>query len=412
MLNCKITKLPNNLTVVTDPITTVKSATVGIWSNIGSRIEKIETGGICHFLEHMVFKGTKNRTSFDISEQIENKGGYINAWTSKEKTSWYAKVLKDDVNLAFDILLDIVRNSTFPAEELEKEKGVILEEIKMYQDDPQDVVYNLYEKICYAGHPISYPIIGNEETIKSFSSKDFFSHLQHYYYPSNMVVVISGNFNENEFLQIVKEKTSDWIDKKTCIDLGNPVFKSAKELIIKKEVEQTSLVYALPGSSYKSANYYSMSIATTILGGGMSSRLFKEIREKRGLAYSIGSFLNTYTDCGSFAVHAGCSRENISLVINLIRAEIEQLAISFEDIELERAKNILKSSIVMSLESTSARCERIAGSILNFGELRDINHIIKKIDSVTKEDVLHLFSSLANEKESIALLSNSIVAGF
>jgi predicted Zn-dependent peptidase len=412
MLDPKIVKLDNNLTLVMDYIPHVESATVGIWSDIGSRVENLDDNGICHFLEHMVFKGTKNRTSFEISEHLENKGGYVNAWTSKEKTTWYAKVLKQDVNLALDVLLDIIRNSTFPPEELEKERGVIIEEIKMYQDDPQDVAYNLYDKLAYSGHSIAYPIIGNEANIRKFSSNDFLKHMEKYYYPSKMVIVISGNFNENNFLAEVKKLTSDWKDKTINMNLGTPSFKGGKELIVKKEIEQTNLIYGFKGLSYTDDDYYKMSIASTIFGGGMSSRLFTEIREKRGLAYSISSHASSYRDCGSFVISAGCAHDKATTVIDLAKEELEKVSKSIEDKELDRAKNLLKSSLVMSLESSYNRADRIANNILNYGKIRNVDDIIKKIDGVSKEEILGIFNGLLTSEETIAIVSNSDIKGF
>ncbi|MCL2566688.1 MAG: insulinase family protein [Alphaproteobacteria bacterium] len=412
MIAPRVIKLENNLTVVMDYIPHIESATVGIWSNIGSRVENVEDNGICHFLEHMVFKGTKNRTSFEINEILENKGGYINAWTSKEKTAWYAKVLKNDVNLAFEVLLDILRNSTFPAEELEKERGVIIEEIKMYQDDPSDVAYNLYDKLVYGEHALGFPIIGNEGNIRRFSQDTFFKHMQKYYYPSQMVVVISGNFNEESFLEQVKKLTHDWQDKSISLDKGNPAFNGKCELIVKKEIEQTNLILGWQGVSYVAEDYHKYSLAATIFGGGMSSRLFTEIREKRGLAYSINSFLNAFADCGTLAVSAGCSHDKAIEVINLVKEELQKVAFGVEDKELERAKNLLKSSIVMSLESSYNRASNFAGNILNFGKIRDVNELISKIDRVEKEEIIGIFQSLLKSQETIAVVSNAGIKGF
>ncbi|MFL1781338.1 Insulinase family protein [Candidatus Hepatincolaceae symbiont of Richtersius coronifer] len=410
MLNAKITYLNNGLTVVTDYLPYVNSATLGIWAKIGSRIENKANNGICHFLEHMVFKGTKKRTSFEISENIESRGGYMNAWTSKEKTAWYAKVLKDDINLALDILFDILKNSTFPPEELAKEKGVIIEEIKMYLDSPQDLAYNLYEKLCYNDNPLAYPIIGNEENINRFTSQDFINHTKKYYQPSKMVLVISGNFNEEEFFAELHKQNADWIDKPLNIHLQVPIFSSKHEIIIKKDIEQTALIYGLNGYSYKDEDYFKASVANTILGVGMSSRLFVEIREKRGLAYSVDSFLNSYEDCGTFAVQVGCNKDNVKLVIGLIKEEIAQTSNTLLDEEIEKAKNQLKSGILMSLESTSSRCERLAANILNFNEIRDLNKLISKINAVSKNDVIDVFNRLLSSKETIALVSNSDLA--
>ena len=407
MSNVKVITLENGLTVVMDHLESVESATVGLWSKVGSYIETDKNNGICHFLEHMVFKGTKRRDTFQISEEIEAKGGYLNAWTSKEKTAWYAKVLKNDVALAVDIVFDLIRNSTFPTDELEKEKGVIVEEIKMYLDDPSDLAYNLYDKICYNGSSIAMPIIGNEATVNSFTSQDFFNHLNTYYSPKDMVCVISGNFNEQQFLDSLNLHNSGWVNNIILPKREVPVFKSAKEIIIKKEIEQTTLIYGLEGYGYLDEDYYKASVTNAILGGGMSSRFFVEIREKRGLAYSVNSSLHSYINCGSFAVSVGCNKDKALEVIKLIKEEIAVTRVELQDKEIEKSKNQLKSSVLMSLENTRNRAERFAGNILNLGKIKESQDIINSIDAVSREDILAVLDRFLNSKESIAVVSNA-----
>lgn len=395
----------NNLTVVLDYIPDMYSVTLGLWTNIGSRVENETNNGICHFLEHMVFKGTKTRSSFNISEEIENKGGYINAYTSKEKTAWYAKVLKEETALGMDIIFDIVKNSIFPEEELKKEKGVIIEEIRMYNDSTQDIVHNLYDSLCYSGNSLSYPIIGNEKTINSFTRSTFIDHINKYYFPSNMIVIASGNFDKKVLLQSIESHVKDWVDKKINTEKVTPEFCSNKKVLVKKDIDQTNIIYGLNGYSYSSENYFKASILNYIMGDGMSSRLFIEIREKRGLAYFVHSFLNSYSDCGTWSVQVGCSANNVNIVLDIIREEMLK-AKNITKKELEKAKNQIKSSLLISLENTTSRCERIAHNLINYGEIRDINNIIKKIDSITLDDTLDILNLISSSKETIAVVSN------
>jgi predicted Zn-dependent peptidase len=405
MLNAKIKKLSNNLTIVTDYIPTVSSATVGLWSNIGSRVENDKNSGICHFLEHMVFKGTKNRTAFQLSEEIEARGGYMNAWTSKEKTTWYAKVLKEDVVLAMDIIFDMLLNSTYKPDLLEKERGVILEEIKMYLDSPSDTAHTIYDKLAYKGSSLAMPIIGSKETVSSFLSNDFSNHINSYYYPSNMVLVVSGNFNEDEFLNKATEFAKNWQDKSVSTKQNQAEISFDSEVFVKKEIEQASLVYGLKGYSYKDDNYYNALALNTVLGGGMSSRFWIKIREEEGLAYSVDSYLNTYSDCGTFTVSVGCDADNVNKVIGLIRQEMSNAVNNISEKELQKAKNQIKSGIIMGLESTYNRANKIANNILDFGIVKNINESITKIDNISLNNINGVLNELLSSKEIIAVVS-------
>lgn len=406
MLSPKIIQEKNGLTIVLDYLPYINSAILGLWTKTGSRLENLNNNGICHFLEHMVFKGTKNRDSLAISEEIESKGGYMNAYTSKEKTAWYAKVLSSEVSLATDIIFDIIKNPTFPKEELVKEKGVILEEIKMYLDSPQDLAYNLYEKLVYNNHPLAYPVIGNATNITGFTNDTFFKHIENFYNPKNMVFVISGNFNEEAILSMIRSHNDNWASHDVTLDYGNPTFHAKKEVLVKPNVEQTNVFYGLPAISYTNENYTKLLVTNNILGSGMSSRFFVEIREKRGLAYSVDSFLNSYEDTGTFVVQVGCATEKALDVISLIKEEINKALNDVTDKEIIKAKNQLKSSVIMSLESPYARCNRMASDILIYRNIKDLKQFIKEIDDVSKEDVKEELKKLIAAKEAIAVVSN------
>ncbi|UQY80435.1 insulinase family protein [Candidatus Hepatincola sp. Av] len=406
MLSPKIIQEKNGLTIVLDYLPYINSAILGLWTKTGSRLENLNNNGICHFLEHMVFKGTKNRDSLAISEEIESKGGYMNAYTSKEKTAWYAKVLSSEVSLATDIIFDIIKNPTFPKEELIKEKGVILEEIKMYLDSPQDLAYNLYEKLVYNNHPLAYPVIGNAKNITGFTSDTFFKHIENFYNPKNMVFVISGNFNEEAILSMVRSHNDNWASHDITLDYGKPAFHAQKEVLVKPEIEQTNVFYGLPAVSYTNENYTKLLVTNNILGSGMSSRFFVEIREKRGLAYSVDSFLNSYEDTGTFVVQVGCATEKTLDVINLIKEEITKTLNTVADKEILKAKNQLKSSIIMSLESPYSRCNRMAADILTYRKIKDLNQFITDIENVSKDDVKQELQKLSTAEEAIAVVSN------
>lgn len=406
MLSPKIIQEKNGLTIVLDYLPYINSAILGLWTKTGSRLENLNNNGICHFLEHMVFKGTKNRDSLAISEEIESKGGYMNAYTSKEKTAWYAKVLSSEVGLATDIIFDIIKNPIFPKEELVKEKGVILEEIKMYLDSPQDLAYNLYEKLVYNNHPLAYPVIGNAKNITGFTSDTFFKHIENFYNPKNMVFVISGNFNEEAILSMVRSHNDNWASHDITLDYGKPAFHAQKEVLVKPEIEQTNVFYGLPAVAYTNENYTKLLVTNNILGSGMSSRFFVEIREKRGLAYSVDSFLNSYEDTGTFVVQVGCATEKTLDVINLIKEEITNTLNTVADKEILKAKNQLKSSIIMSLESPYSRCNRMAADILTYRKIKDLNQFITDIENVSKDDVKQELQKLSTAEEAIAVVSN------
>lgn len=406
----KIVKLENNLTVVLDYLSHVETVSLGLFMGIGSRIENKSNNGICHFLEHMFFKGTKNRDMYQISEGIESKGGFINAWTSKDKTALYAKVIKKEAMLATDIIFDIAHNSIFPKDELEKEKKVVIEEIKQSKDDPYDLIYNYFQTLCYGNNSLAMPILGTEDTVSSFSDVDLNNHLSNYYSNNNMVFVISGNFDENNILEKINNVSSKSKNSQVVtFNKANNV--SSKGVLLKEDLSQAHIIISYPSYGYLgSEGYYVYLIISAILGRGMSSRLFKEIREKRGLAYSIYSFYNAYKDVASLCVQAACSYENTNQVIDVTNQEISNLARNeVSDEELLKAKNQIISSLYMSLESSYNRAEKWANNILTFNKIINPEEITNKINSVTKESILETGKKLLLEEPTIAVLSNKSV---
>lgn len=406
----KVIKLGNNLTVILDYFSHVETVSLGLFMGIGSRIENSINNGICHFLEHMFFKGTKNRNMYQISEEIESKGGFINAWTSKDKTSLYAKVIRNEAMLATDIIFDIANNSIFPENELEKEKKVVIEEIKQSKDDPEDLIYNYFQSLCYGNNSLGLPILGTEETVRSFSGVDLNNHLSNYYSNNNMVFVISGNFDENNILEKVNNSSSkNKLSKIVNFDKARNV--NAKGVLLKEELSQAHIIISYASDGYlPSEDYYIYLIISAILGRGMSSRLFKEIREKRGLAYSIYSFYSAYKDIANLSVQAACSYENINQVIDVTKQEIAYLASNeVTSEELLKAKNQLISSLYMSLESSYNRAEKWANNILNFNKIINPEEISNIINKVTKNNILEVGKKLLLTEPTIAVLSNKNV---
>lgn len=388
------TTLPNGLQVVTEQIDSVKSVTVGIWVKTGSRNETEEQAGITHFLEHMLFKGTENRSSYDIALSMEAVGGYLNAFTSTEYTCYYARCLDTKLPVALDVLSDMVRNSTFPEEEMEKEKKVVIEEMKMYRDSPEDTLFEEFSKQTFNKHPIGRPVIGFEKTVSNFSRQDLFDYINDRYKPSNLIVAVAGNADHEEVVELVS-KALDMESRGEVDPMVQPLtdyspFK--KELT--KAIEQTHMISGRRGLYYDHADKYLLLLANTVLGGGMSSRLHQNIREKYGYCYSIGTFNQSYTDSGLFGVYIGTDKEYVDHVRELITREFEQIREQpVPDQELAEAKAQLKGKLMLSQESTSNRMTRLAKSQIYFDRFVTLDELVENINSVTKDDLLKFSES-------------------
>jgi len=394
------TTLPNGLQVVTEHIDSVKSVTVGIWVKTGSRNETEEQAGITHFLEHMLFKGTENRSSYDIALSMEAVGGYLNAFTSTEYTCYYARCLDTKLPVALDVLSDMVRNSTFPEEEMEKEKKVVIEEMKMYRDSPEDTLFEEFSKQTFHKHPIGRPVIGFENTVSNFSRQDLFDYISDRYKPSNLIVAVAGNADHKEVVELVS-KALDMESRGDVEPMDQPLtdyspFK--KEL--SKAIEQTHMISGRRGLYYDHSDKYLLLLANTVLGGGMSSRLHQNIREKYGYCYSIGTFNQSYTDSGLFGVYIGTDKEYVDHVRELITREFEQIREQpVPDQELAEAKAQLKGKLMLSQESTSNRMTRLAKSQIYFDRFVTLDELVENINSVTKDDLLQFAESFFDPTE-------------
>lgn len=401
-MTTKVSKLKNEITIATDTINNFETVSLGLFVNIGSVNENSNQTGISHFLEHMAFKGTKKRSALDISYEIESVGGVINAFTSKEITAFHVKVLKDNVDLAVDIISDIVQNSTFDKIEFEKERGVIIQEIRQLNDAPDDLVFDMFQSKCFEGEKLGTQILGSEENILAYSPNDLDSYIKSKYTTDKMVFAASGNINHNKLKILTEEHTTklnyfniDPVEKQ--IYKGGFVFK-------KKKLEQTHLIYGLEGLSYTDDKKFALSVLSTILGGGMSSRLFQEVREKRGLVYSIFAFCSNYKDTGTFGVYAACEDKKAKEVIDIIRFELKKIIDDITEEELQKAKTQLKASLLMGLESSSTRMERLANQILLHKKISSPSETAQKIESIQIDSVKSLISNMLQSKPTLAII--------
>ncbi len=402
--------LQNGVPVVMETLKNMRSVVVGIWVKVGSRFEPPEKNGISHFLEHMFFKGTKKRTAKDISYEIDSLGGELNAFTSRENTTFYVKVLDEFLEQGLDLLSDIFLNSTFPEDDIEKEKKIIKEEIKMIEDTPDDYVHDLSNRTIWGGTGLGQSVLGKRETIASFTKEDLLSHIRKYYGTKDIIISCAGNFEYDHMISILNKDLGN-LRRGSEPEKGDvPEFNNKVE-VFQKDLSEAHLCLNIKGLNTSNKDRYSLYIINTILGAGVSSRLFQEIREKRGLAYSIYSFVASYLDTGLWGVYAGVSRKKVKEVIDIIMKELFSLKDTIQDIELQRAKNQLKGNIILGLESTGSRMNNIARQEIYHGKYFSPKEIMNEIDSVTMEQVKDLCERLIR-KDCLALTVYGPVQGY
>ncbi len=383
----------NGLRIVLESVPTVRSVTIGIWVRTGSRQETEQNNGISHFLEHMLFKGTKNRTAKDIAEAFDSIGGQVNAFTSKEYTCFYARVVDTYKEHALEVLTDMLFNSTFLEDEIEREKKVVMEEIKMYEDTPDDHVHDLLATACFGNHPLGRPIIGTEKQIKSFTRKTLVDYMKEFYTPKNIVVSVAGNV-EHDFIYKIESLFSTFKDSNRSFKSEKPTFL-ANKIIKNKETEQAHLCLGYQGLAINDSRISALLIINSILGGGMSSRLFQEVREKHGLAYSVFSYHAAYLDCGLLTIYAGTNKEQLNLLQTTIKQTVQQLAEKgLTDKEFMNSKEQLKGNMMLSLESTNSRMSRNGRNELLLGKQRSLDDIINDIDAVDRSTINEVMEQL------------------
>jgi predicted Zn-dependent peptidase len=386
--NLRRTVLPNGLIVLTERMEHLRSVAMGVWIKSGSRCESAELNGISHFVEHMLFKGTKSRTAQRIAREMDSIGGNLDAFTSKETICFNVKSLSDHVPIALDVLSDMVLNPTFALPDIERERGVILEEIKIDEDNPDVLVHELFTQSFWKGHPLGKPILGTTETVGRFGQQQLFGYHGDRFHGGNMVFSAAGNLDHDRFVAAVEEKLSALEGGEAPHELSAPEPSARIILRNKKALEQVQICLGVPAPRVTDDSRYATSILNTVLGGGMSSRLFQTIREERGLAYSVYSDMSPYRDTGNFCVYAGTSGSKALEVIDLILAEFRNLKeIPISDEELTRAKDQLKGNILMGMESSNARMANLARQEMYFQQFYSVDEIIARIEEVDATQV-------------------------
>ncbi|WP_181699296.1 M16 family metallopeptidase [Chthonobacter albigriseus] len=377
----EITELPSGITVVTHGMSHLASTALGVWVGAGSRSEEASENGISHLLEHMAFKGTSKRSAVEIAEEIENVGGELNAATSIENTSYYARVLAGDVALALDILADILQDSVFDPEELAREKHVIGQEIGAALDTPEDLVFDFFQEAAFPGQPIGRPILGSVETVTGFSDAALKSYLNRHYTGSRTVIAAAGKVEHDELVNLALEKFEGYPASPPPGE-ANAAYRGGEKRE-ERDLMEAQIVLGFPGTSYYADDYTTAQIAASVLGGGMSSRLFQEIREKRGLCYSVYSFHWGFRDTGIFGVSAATGESDAQVLVETTLDEIERAIGTISEAEVARAKAQLRAGLLMTLESPAARAGQIARQILVHGREIPLDELVEKIDAVT-----------------------------
>ena len=380
--------LPNGLVVITETMPHVRSVSVGIWVRNGSRREIPQENGLAHFIEHMVFKGTERRSAEAIAREMDSVGGMLDAFTSKEQICFNAKILDEHLPIAFDVLADLVLRPKFDSEDVAKERQVVLEEIKMDQDNPESLLHELFTGGFWPEHPLGRPILGTPETVKQFNRETLLVRFKNWFAPDHLVITAAGNVTHQQVLDLVEREFGDLKPSGLSQNGAAPDPCAPIQLQPKRDLEQVHLCIGVPSVPLGHKDRFSVAVLNNLLGGGMSSRLFQNIREKQGLAYAVFSEITPYSDAGMMTVYAGTATEKISQVIDLTINEFRSLKESpVPEEELRRSKNHLKGSLMLSLESTSSRMMNLARQELYFGQFFSLDEILKSIEAVTAEDL-------------------------
>ncbi len=401
-MTVRVTRLDNGMRVATDTMPTVETVTLGAWIETGARDEAPEVNGISHLVEHMVFKGTQRRSARDIAEEIEAVGGHLNAYTSRENTAYYAKVLKDDVALAVDVISDIVLNATLDAVELEREKSVICQEIHQAHDTPDDIIFDHLQEIAYPDQAIGRPVLGTEDVVRGLSRDDLSAYLSHAYTAPSVIFCAAGCVDHDVLVDMISD-TFSHLSAVHHNGRERAVYGGGDHRI-DRDLEQVHVVLALDGVGYKEDDFYAASVLSTLFGGGMSSRLFQEIREERGLAYSIYSFLSCCEDSGLFGVYAGTGADQVGELVPIIADEAMKVTQALTHDETERARTQLKANILMARESTSTRAEQLSRQIILFDRPLTVDEIVAKIESVDDQAVKNVAARIFSGVPSISAI--------
>ena len=403
--------LRNGIKVITEPLQNYNSVAVGIWVKTGSTCEKPEENGISHFIEHMMFKGTQKRTARDIAVDMDKIGGQLNAFTAKECTCYHARVVPDKLDTAIEVLSDLFINPKIEEEELEKEKGVVLEEIAMVGDNVEELAHEKISELYFSGSTLSAPILGSAQNVTAFKRSDLVRYLDEHYYPANVIVAVAGKYDEAQLNDALEAQLGSYSrgTKKEAADCTEPFLPSARTLFIEKDVEQTHVCLAFPGCTYADDDRFSLAVLNNVLGGGMSSRLFQTIREQKGLAYSVYSYPSSYTDSGMFSLYAGTTAANADTVLQLMVQEIDRLKKDkLSDVDFKQGKDQLKGNYLLSMESVNAKMSAIGKSQLLLERVFSEQETLEKIEAVTQKRVSELIDRIFDYHVMSAVFAGKI----
>ncbi|VAX03123.1 Mitochondrial processing peptidase-like protein [hydrothermal vent metagenome] len=396
-MTAEVTTLANGLRIVTDIMPHVETATVGVWTDVGSRHELPHQNGLSHMLEHMAFKGTKTRSARDIAEAIEDVGGYLNAYTSREHTTYYTRLLKEDLPLGLTVLADILQNSIFDDQELARERGVIIQEIGQANDTPDDIVFDYFQEAAFPDQSVGRPILGTIDLVNGFSRDELAGYMSDHYKAQQMVVVASGNFNKDDFIAQVGALFTN-LGPARNMESEKATYHGGLGLD-ERDLEQVNLLIGFEGVPFKDPDFYAAQIMSMILGGGMSSRLFQEVREKRGLVYSIYNFMQSYVDGGSFAIHAGTGPDQVKELIPVVAEEMHKLSRFVSMEEIMRARAQMRAGLMMSLESTTSRMEQLGRQMMIFGRPVPHSEIMEQINQVDDVAVMRYMDRMLDQNK-------------
>jgi predicted Zn-dependent peptidase len=403
------TTLPSGIKVLSETIPYVKSFSLGFWFNVGSRDESFQNNGITHFIEHMLFKGTKKRSARKIAIEIESAGGYLNAFTSKEHTCYYGRGLADHIEKTFDVISDMIQQPSFKPAEIKKESSVVVDELYDIEDNPEELIFDKFEEIIFAGNTLGLPIIGSEKNIKGFSQFDLFNFIKEKYGFNRLIISASGAVDHDKIIELANKyfnidlgKSS--VKRKQC----NPGVPASKIEFIDKEIQQVHAIIGKATYGYKDERRAKAALLAQVLGEGSSSRLFQSVRERNGIAYQINSFLNSFYDVSSFGVYFSTNEKMVDKALSIVLKEFKKLReTKISGSELKKAKESIKGNIILSLESTTNRMIRMAQSELYYNRIKNLDEVLKEIDSVTTEDILDISNELLQEDSFLKLIIKS-----
>ena len=401
-MSVHLTTLPSGLRVVTDRMTSVETVAVGVWVAAGTRHETADVNGISHLLEHMAFKGTARRTAQMIAEEMDNVGGQLNAYTSRDHTAYFAKVLKEDLSLAVDMLADILLNSAMDAEELAREQHVVVQEIYQADDTPDDIIFDHHQATAFPDQPMGWPVLGKEPVVRAITAERLKAHMAGNYAADTMVVSAAGNVDHDVFVALVETAFAS-LPRTSAVNEVPSLYRGG-DFRQTRKLEQIHLVLGFGGLSYADPDYYNLAALSTLLGEGMSSRLFQEIREKRGLAYAVYSSTQSFSDCGLFSIYLGTGRDDLPKLIPVLCGEIKKVAAGIADDEVKRARAQIKSGLLMSLESPSSRCAQRARQMMIYGRPLTTAEVIAKVEDVNAAGIVRTAERVFASAPTLAAL--------